>query len=214
MNPNGSNIQRLTNTPGNELFPDMSPDMQKIAYALVDFQTFNAEIHTMNADGAGDSLLAKEGNISENAQWSPDGKKIIFQTDRTGNFYIFVMNADGYNPENITESPAFDYWPSWGRIQMPTNVKYITGKLSRDLKLHQNYPNPFNSTTKIKFDLPNNSRVQISVYNLLGNKISDLVNKKFNKGYHEIDFNAKNLPSGLYLYYMNARNFNEIKKCC
>jgi len=116
MNPDGTDQQRLTNTFGNELFPDMSPDLERIAYALVDFQTFHAEIWVMNADGTGDSLLAQGGTWTENDQWSPDGSKILFQTDRTGNFEIFVMNADGSNPQNLTKSSADDYWPSWGVI--------------------------------------------------------------------------------------------------
>jgi PKD repeat protein len=81
-----------------------------------------------------------------------------------------------------------------------------------DFRLNQNYPNPFNPTTKIKFDLPKPEKIKIEVFDLLGQKIKTLLNKPMPKGYHEVEFTAKNLPSGVYLYKIEAGKFQEVKK--
>ncbi len=78
--------------------------------------------------------------------------------------------------------------------------------------LHQNYPNPFNSGTQIKFNLPKMGKVTIEVFNMLGQKIETILNKHISAGSHEIEFTAKDLPSGIYLYKIKANEFQEVKK--
>ncbi len=78
--------------------------------------------------------------------------------------------------------------------------------------LNQNYPNPFNPTTVISFALPKTSDVQLSVYNILGEKVTELVNTKMVAGNHTINFNAGNLASGMYIYRIKAGNFVSVKK--
>ncbi len=78
-----------------------------------------------------------------------------------------------------------------------------------DFALLNNYPNPFNPSTKISFNLPSQSIVNISVYNVLGEMVSNLIqNQSFGAGQHSVSFNAANLPSGMYLYNMNAIDEN------
>jgi hypothetical protein len=79
-------------------------------------------------------------------------------------------------------------------------------------RLYPNYPNPFNPSTKIKFDLPYPEFVQIEVYNILGQRVKYLLNKKMNAGNHSVDFNAKNLSSGVYFYRIQAGEFQDMKK--
>ncbi len=81
-----------------------------------------------------------------------------------------------------------------------------------NLVLDQNYPNPFNPTTTIKYEIPKNSFVKLSIYDLLGREISTLVNQAQNAGYHEVTFNAKDLASGIYIYQIQAGEFSRIKK--
>ena len=78
--------------------------------------------------------------------------------------------------------------------------------------IEQNYPNPFNPITKIKFALPQNETVLIEVYNTLGQKVINLLNKGMKVGYHEIDFNGQNLASGIYYYRLQENNFIQTKK--
>ncbi len=65
--------------------------------------------------------------------------------------------------------------------------------------LNQNYPNPFNPSTKIKYSLAENGFVNLSVYNMLGEKVAVLVNENMNSGEHVLNFDASSLPSGIYL---------------
>ena len=81
-----------------------------------------------------------------------------------------------------------------------------------EFSLKQNYPNPFNPTTKIEFTLPSESNVKISVYNLIGQKVAELVNLKFSAGNHSVDFDATKLSSGIYLYKIEAGSFSSVKK--
>ncbi|MBK8661184.1 MAG: T9SS type A sorting domain-containing protein [Ignavibacteriales bacterium] len=78
--------------------------------------------------------------------------------------------------------------------------------------LDQNYPNPFNPTTMIRFSLPTTSVVILNVYNTLGEKVVTLLNGQMESGYHQVSFDAANLPSGLYLYEIKAGEFSSIKK--
>jgi predicted secreted protein len=82
-----------------------------------------------------------------------------------------------------------------------------------DYKLYQNYPNPFNPTTKISYSVLKSGHVMIKIYNILGQEIQILVNKFQNAGYYTCDFNASNLPSGIYFYQFKVgNNIIETKK--
>ena len=78
--------------------------------------------------------------------------------------------------------------------------------------LFQNYPNPFNPTTTMKFALPINSRVKINVYNSLGQLVETLIDKEMESGYHEVNFDASRMASGVYLYQLQAQDYVSVKK--
>ena len=79
-------------------------------------------------------------------------------------------------------------------------------------ELSQNYPNPFNSTTTIKFGLPSDTKVTQEVYNIVGQKVATLVNEQMTAGYHQVEFSASNLASGIYFFRIGAGNFVKTKK--
>ena len=79
-------------------------------------------------------------------------------------------------------------------------------------ELYQNYPNPFNPSTEISFSLDRVQVVKLSVYNLSGQLVSELVNKKLDKGIHKINFNASDLNSGIYFYTLECEGFSETNK--
>ena len=95
-------------------------------------------------------------------------------------------------------------------VTIPTGVE--DESVPTEFALLQNYPNPFNPTTKIKLGLPNSEHVSLVIYDLLGREVATLINQQKNAGYHEVDFNAGNLPSGLYLYRLTAGKFTETQK--
>ena len=90
----------------------------------------------------------------------------------------------------------------------------VVNKLSIPSKyfLSQNCPNPFNSSTKINYELKKTEDVSLKVYDVLGREIKTLVNSHLPKGNYEVDFNALNLPSGVYFYRLQAGDFVEAKK--
>jgi len=79
-------------------------------------------------------------------------------------------------------------------------------------RLEQNYPNPFNPSTKISFTVPERSNVSLKVFNLLGSEVAELVNREMEAGTYNINFNAANLPSGVYLYQIKAGSFVQTRK--
>jgi len=99
-----------------------------------------------------------------------------------------------------------------------TGVEDLAGITPTEFELSQNYPNPFNPSTTIRYALPFESKVAITVYNLLGQEVATLVNDVQSTGYHEVVFNAASLSSGVYLYRINAvssagsKEFSSTKK--
>ena len=78
--------------------------------------------------------------------------------------------------------------------------------------LEQNFPNPFNPITTIKYSIPNETNVNLKVFNALGEQVVVLVNESKRAGNYEIEFNAASLPSGIYFYRLKAGSFIETKK--
>ena len=83
--------------------------------------------------------------------------------------------------------------------------------------LHQNYPNPFNPTTTLKYDLPEDALVNITIYDMMGRQVSTLVSSQQTAGYKSVQWNATNnagkpVSAGLYLYTIQAGDYTQTKK--
>jgi hypothetical protein len=81
-----------------------------------------------------------------------------------------------------------------------------------DFRLSQNYPNPFNPATTIEYQLPKASFVTIKVYDALGKEVVTLINEEKPAGVHEVEFEPKDLTSGLYLYKISVGSFEQTRK--
>ena len=81
-----------------------------------------------------------------------------------------------------------------------------------EFKLSQNYPNPFNPSTSINYSIPTASNVKITIYDALGKNVNELVNKSQVSGNYSVVWNAANMPSGVYIYKIEAGSFSETKK--
>jgi len=88
----------------------------------------------------------------------------------------------------------------------------VNESVPTDFVLEQNYPNPFNPTTTIEFKIPSAEMVNISLYDITGRKVGELMNEPLNAGTYSVNFNASMLPSGVYLYRVTAGEFNAVKK--
>jgi hypothetical protein len=78
--------------------------------------------------------------------------------------------------------------------------------------LNQNYPNPFNPTTVIKYSIPNEGIVVLSIFNMLGQKVSVLVNENKSPGTYEATWDASKFSSGVYIYYLTSGSYSNSKK--
>ena len=147
------------------------------------------------------SLIAGPGGASITAagvfSWSPA------LADAGKTFVVTVQATDGVA---TIESTVLLMASS-----VITGVEEESG-VPTDYVLMQNYPNPFNPTTTIRFGLPKDSNVRLSVFNILGQEVTVLVNKQMSAGYQKIEFDASKLTSGLYIYRIQADNFVQIKK--
>jgi len=96
--------------------------------------------------------------------------------------------------------------------------KYISGinaansKTIHSYHLSQNYPNPFNPSTLIRYQLSVSALVVLKVFDICGREIRTLVNERQNAGSHSVQFNASDLPSGVYFYKIEAGKYQDVKK--
>ncbi|MDD5608859.1 MAG: T9SS type A sorting domain-containing protein [Ignavibacterium sp.] len=81
-----------------------------------------------------------------------------------------------------------------------------------EYSLEQNYPNPFNPTTQINYSLKEAGLVQIKIYDILGKEIATLINENKEAGNYSVDFNAAELPSGVYIYQLTTPGFTQARK--
>jgi hypothetical protein len=157
--------------------------------------------------GAGASLLRNlTQNIPANA---PAGD------------YMYNLYGGIYGSSTIWAEDSFPFTKS-GALNTSGGNWDLTGwddpvvassDLPTTFSLSQNYPNPFNPETTIQFALPEASQVKISVYNVMGQEVAQLLERYIDAGYHSVGWNATDIPSGIYFYKINAGNFTDVKKC-
>ena len=136
------------------------------------------------------------------------------QQNKMGDYFDMISDNNGaYLAWAGTFNGEQDVY--YGRIsQMPVAIddRQDDGGIPGTFSLSQNYPNPFNPNTKISFALPKQELVTIKVFDVLGNEIATLVKKEKSAGTYQVEFNATNLPSGVYLYKIHAGDFVQTKK--
>ncbi|KAB2908693.1 MAG: lamin tail domain-containing protein [Ignavibacteriales bacterium] len=139
-------------------------------------------------------------------EWQKIGFVEGHGTANSPKYYNFVDdkafgNKIQYRLKQIDNDGSFEYSPT---VEVELNPTVYA--------LEQNYPNPFNPSTKIRFSIPVSGTVTLSVYNAIGQKVATLINGETEAGYHEVNFDAAALPSGLYFYEINTADFKSIKK--
>lgn len=127
----------------------------------------------------------------------------------SGAYNVMSLGADdqylfaGTNGSNIWRRPL---------SQVVTDVNEELNIQPEQYSLEQNYPNPFNPTTSIRYQVSSIAQVTLKVYDILGNEVARLVNEDKPVGSYEVDFDASQLSSGIYLYKLTAGNFIETRK--
>ena len=140
-----------------------------------------------------------------------------------GSEKAFYAEIDRYTTEILIEtsglSKSNNTTQTYGNKINNLIALYVNGSYSLNNKiqpsqylLYDNYPNPFNPVTTIKYDLPKDALVQLEVFDILGKKITTLVNENKTAGSYELYFNATTLASGVYVYKLQAGDFISSKK--
>ncbi len=152
-------------------------------------------------------------------KWLTAGQLAAFETTDGGTSWVSICDTNvidvtglygvaydkqGYCWVTSNYSSVFTTAPFVGVDDEFTNVS--------SFNLNQNYPNPFNPSTVINYSINEPGLVNLSVFNLLGQKISTLVNKQQNTGSYSVNYDAKNLSSGVYFYSLKVNNNSVTKK--
>ena len=167
-------------------------------------------------------VFISEPAATKNKRWDP-GEAIILLTP-----VQYQTNFPNFHAQIKTVKPTGNIvYPNQGDVQLilttrpiktgdkftfTANKNLITTSVLNDrinpdkFELEQNYPNPFNPTTTISFNIPTDGKVKLSVYNILGEKVSTLVDDFKLKGTYKVQFNGSNFASGVYIYSLQYNN--------
>ncbi len=116
-----------------------------------------------------------------------------------------------YRLKQIDTDGKFEYYSLTAKVNNAV-TEVEENNLPLEFAIKQNYPNPFNPTTAINYQLSENSKVELKVFNLLGQEVATLVNREQAAGNYTVNFEASGLPSGVYVYKIIAGHFIENRK--
>jgi hypothetical protein len=180
----------------------------------VELVSFNATTNVLSADlrwttatEVNNSAFDIERRPASMLQWTKVGSVAGAGTSNTPHTYSYTDNIGTagtylYRLKQIDSDGAFTY----------SQEVEATIEAPKVFALSQNYPDPFNPTTTISYSLATRSRVTLSVFNILGQKVRELVNGEKEAGSYNLAFDASGLASGVYFYCIQAGSFVQAKK--
>lgn len=167
-------------------------------------------------------LIEDNGSSIGFPDYSPDDSRIVFQREESGSKTLrqIAVDTTKITPIEPSQSWVIDgRLPTWFVIGSEVDVEepYTPRGLPDAFCLSQNYPNPFNPSTVIEYSIPRRSQVEITLYNLLGQKVKTLVDKvepagNYSAYWNGTDYSGKPVASGVYLYRLKAGDFVETRK--
>jgi hypothetical protein len=176
---------------------------------------FSPTYGTDDGVSVGNTDLRLAYSVDKRATWKGLGQSIAdttFVTDTT-------MTADSLATPVTIDSTQAIYVALARATGTTTNSLVSTGTAVTQLTdvpqsfgLEQNYPNPFNPSTTMKFSIASPQQVRLTVYDMLGRTVATVVNKFMQAGSYAVRWNAANVPSGVYLYRLEAGSFSAVRK--
>jgi len=148
---------------------------------------------------------------------------------RIDSLHSYIMEAQNRNSERWPDMGNYNnFIVEIGRLKSWINnrIDWIDANINslypsviaidhifpQNYTLNQNYPNPFNHTTTITFSLPSKALVTLKIFDLVGNKVEDVVQSEFQQGAHSINISMSRHSAGIYLYRLSAGNFSSVRK--
>lgn len=193
-------------------------------YFISDADTHSITIAHSDIQG-GDSSIVARGNMQINWLDGNINSDPLFK-DAENNDYSLLEDSPCINAGtacviwqgdtllHIPDSCYIGNEPDMGAVESEfLNIVDLTRKLPKEYSLHGNYPNPFNSLTIISFQIPEKTTVNVSIYNVLGQKIKILINEKMYPGNYSVTWDAAQFSSGVYIYKLTADNYSCCGKC-
>jgi hypothetical protein len=188
----------------NSIFVDSMKTLSSNQYHL-------KSIEMIKASSEGTNIYSYETNFDSLTQQGilkgkPVGVEYIgndFKTI-TLSFPLYFMNKD--------QSRSFIEYVLTNKFDEVMPVDEQVDQIPTAYQLYQNYPNPFNPSTTISYSIPEDGFVKLAVYNMLGEEVTTIVNTTQKAGRFEVNFNASQLSSGVYVYRIEAANFTASRK--
>ena len=181
-----------------------------------------AELHSFTSSTSANSIQLIWSTVIEmnNSGFDIERKKT------ESNNWQKIGFVQGHGTTNTPQSYSYsDRYLSTGKynyrlkqIDYNGNYQYynlgseVTIGVPKKFEVSQNFPNPFNPVTKINYELPNDSKVSIKVFDMLGREVATLLDEFKTAGYHTVDFDGSSLSSGMYFYRIKTNEFEAIKK--
>ena len=192
---------------------------QDDAYIISD-ESGGAIISWSDSRNGNYDIYAQRIIASGDVQWTTNGVAISTAAEDQ---YVPVLVSDKYGGAIIAWEDYRDggfnsdiYAQNVSHLGILGVANPISGDQPNEMPtrfaLGQNYPNPFNPTTVIPYQIPSRAHVVLKVYNVLGQEVATLVNSEMKAGSYEARWDARNVPSGLYIYMLKAETFSETRK--
>lgn len=172
------------------------------------------ELKNISSTEAASDIEVKLIRKSENLKFASEEERIESIAHTTQIEVPFRFDVE-YNIGK-TEADTIEFQISDNKSIYQTKQFIIQYTAPTEYKLEQNYPNPFNPTTKIRYSIPNVGSglalTELKVFDILGNEVTTLVNEQKEAGYYEVEFNASQFASGVYIYRLQSGSFLSTKK--
>lgn len=200
--PDDSNQNAMAAFEVDVFYPDGMNGMMQ-SRQMGGYMNFNSpadiQFHINSKQGSGFNV---NGSSVKVKYWDSQNKK-----------WTYVSNTN-FNSSNSTVSLSQSHVSNFYIVtaNKVTEVTKQKNYIPDTFTLKQNFPNPFNPSTTIDFILGHNSFVNLSVFNILGQKVKTLINRQMTNGSHRVEFNASELSSGIYFYRLSAGEYNKVMK--